>query len=78
MTDPTPAERAYELGILMPTDRAHEAKIATAIRAAVEAETERCVKKVAAFTKLSGSRKTALIAEICAASAPEPQRRGGE
>jgi hypothetical protein len=35
------------------------------VRSAVEAETERCVRKIAAFTKLSGSRKTALIAEIC-------------
>ena len=34
--------------------------------AAVEAETERCVRKIAAFTKLSGSRKSELIAEICA------------
>ncbi len=35
------------------------------LRDAVEAETERIVRVVAAFTKLSGSRKSALIAEIC-------------
>lgn len=35
------------------------------INTAVDNETERCVRVIAAFIKLSGSRKSALIAEIC-------------
>jgi hypothetical protein len=44
MTDPTPEERAYELGLATYTGLADEAKIAAAIRAAVEAEREACAK----------------------------------
>ncbi len=36
-----------------------------------EAETERCVRKVASSTTLTGSRKVALIEELCASREEE-------
>ncbi len=49
---------------------------------AVEAETERIARVIAAFTKLSGSRKTALLAEIGVTAIRKPTEgsdaQGGE
>lgn len=44
MTDPTPEERAYNLGISIPFHRPSEARVAEEIRAAVAAERERAAK----------------------------------
>ncbi len=44
MTDPSPEERAYQLGILLPLQLDAETLVANAIRQAVLAETERIIQ----------------------------------